>query len=206
LQKARSVDELSAALVRLNLETRAYHEAADAGWRALMTPQVTRRQYVDHLIRVSGFEGALEAALAYTRNLELALDVHERFRAGFIAQDLLALGFRPSEIARLPQCLIAPFASPVEALGWVYVSERATLLHGEVRRHLGVHLPEVNDACVYLAATEHHVGERWQDLGRRLDHAVRSPRMFDEMLAGAHAAFRAWGEWSRRAESLQLHA
>jgi heme oxygenase len=171
-----------------------------------MTPHVTRQQYIDHLIRVSGFEGALEAALAYTRNLELALDVHERFRAGFIAQDLLALGYRPAEIARLPQCLIAPFASPVEALGWVYVSEHATLLHDEVRRYLGVHLPEVKDACVYLSATQRHVSVRWQDLGRRLDHAVRSPRMFDEMLAGSYAGFRAWSEWSRHGESMKAHA
>jgi heme oxygenase len=199
------VDELSAVIVRLNLETRAFHEAADAGWRALLTAHVTRPQYVAQLVRVSGFEGPLEAALAYTKHLELALDVHERFRAGFIAQDLLALGFRPSEIARLPQCVIAPFASPLEALGWVYVSERATLLHDEVRRHLSVHLPEAKDAFAYLGATERHVGARWQDLGRRLEHAVHSPRMFDEMLSGAHAAFRAWAGWSAGGAGQQLY-
>jgi heme oxygenase len=199
------VDELSSTLVRLNLETRTFHEAADSGWRALMNVGVTRRQYIDHLIRVYGFEGPLEAALAYTKNLDLVVDVHERFRAGFIAQDLLELGHRPAEIARLPQCVIAPFASPLEALGWIYVCERATLLHDEVRRYLGVRLPESKDACVYLRATERQVGARWQDLGHRFDRAVRTSRMFQEVLAGAHNAFRTWIDWSTRAPSLQRY-
>jgi heme oxygenase (biliverdin-IX-beta and delta-forming) len=204
--KRACVDELSAALMRLNLETRAFHEAADEGWRSLMTPTVSRSQYVTQLVRVHGFEGPLEAALAYTRNLDLVIDIHERFRAGFIAQDLLAMGFRPLEIARLPQCDIAPFGSPLEALGWTYVSERATLVHDEVRRHLSVRLPEVKDATVYLSSSEHHVGARWQDFGRRVEHAVRSPRMFDELLAGATAAFREWIDWSTRAHVLQRQA
>lgn len=199
------MDELPATLVRLNLETRSFHEAADSGWRALMSSEVSGEQYIDQLVRVFGFEGPLEAALAYTRNLDLVLDVHERFRAGFIAQDLLALGFRPAEIARLPQCVIAPFASPLEALGWIYVCERSTLIHDEVRRHLAVRTPEAKDACVYLRATERHVSARWQDLGRRFDQAVRSPRMFQEVLGGAHNAFRAWIDWSIRDVGMERH-
>jgi len=197
------VDQLSSTIVRLNLETRAFHEVADSGWRALMNLDVRRSHYVDQLVRVYGFEGPLEAALAYTRNLDLVIDVHERFRAGFIAQDLLALGHRPAEIARLPQCVIAPFANPVEALGWVYVCERSTLIHDEVRRYLSVRMPEANDACVYLRATERHVSARWQDLGHRLDKAIRSPQMFQELLGGAHRAFRAWIDWSTNAIGLQ---
>lgn len=199
------MDELSSTVVRLNLETRTFHEAADSGWRVLMTPDVRRQHYVDQLVRVYGFEGPLEAALAYTRNLDLVVDVHERFRAGFIAQDLLALGLRPAEIARSPQCVIAPFASPLEALGWLYVCERWTLIHDEVRRYLNVRLPESADACVYLRATERHVSARWQELGHRFDHAVRSPRMFQEVLGGAHRAFRAWLEWSTRDAGLLQH-
>jgi heme oxygenase len=200
------MDELSAALVRLNLDTRTFHEAADAGWRALMTPEVGRHQYQDQLVRVCGFEGPLEAALAYTKGVDQIVDVHERFRAGFIAQDLLALGFRPAEIARLPQCVIAPFATPPEALGWIYVCERATLLHDEVRRYLTARLPEAKDACVYLSATEHHVGARWHDRGRRIDHAIRTPQMYEEVVGGARAAFRTWIDWSTRERSLQRYA
>jgi heme oxygenase len=184
-------------LVRLELETRAYHAPAEAGWRDLMMPEVTRGQYVDQLVRVYGFEGPLEAALAYTPHLELVIDVHQRFRAGFIAQDLIALGMRPSEVARLDQCVLAPFASPLEALGWIYATDRATLVFEDLRRYLRVRVPLTRDACAYLEASERVGGSRWLELGRQLERAVRSPRMADEVIAGAHAAFRCWLAWSR---------
>lgn len=193
-------------LVRLSLETRGYHALADDGWRSLLTPEVTKLSYIEQLICVYGFEGPLEAALAYTPNLDLVVRVHERYRAGYIAQDLIALGLRPGEVARLPQCVLAPFASPLEALGWIYVAERATPLHDEIRRYLNVRLPEAKEACVYLSANEGHVGARWQALGHAIDNAVRSPRMAEEVIAGAHAGFRTWLEWSRRRHALKQPA
>jgi heme oxygenase len=202
LQNTPEVDEVPSVLVRLNLETRGYHAAADAGWRALLHPEVTTRAYVAQLVRVYGFEGPLEAALAYTPNLELVIDVHERFRAGYIAQDLLGLGLRPAEVARLPQSVLAPFASPLEALGWLYVAERATLLHDEVRRYLHVRLPVAADACVYLSASEGVVNARWYELGRRIERVARTPRMIEDVIAGAQAGFRCWLDWSTR-ETMQ---
>lgn len=169
-----------------------------------MTPDVTTRAYVDQLVRVYGFEGPLEAALAYTPNLELVIDVHERFRAGFIAQDLLGLGLRPAEVARLPQCVLAPFASPLEGLGWLYAIERTTLLHDEIRRYLHVRLPAAFDACVYLSAGEGMVNARWYELGRRIDRTARTSRMVEDVIAGAHAAFRSWLDWSARDTLLRL--
>jgi heme oxygenase (biliverdin-IX-beta and delta-forming) len=203
--KKPDVDEVSSTLVRLNLETRGYHAAADAGWRALLTPDVSRSRYRDHLVAVYGFEGPLEAAFAYTSNLGLVIDVHERFRAGYVAQDLLALGLKPVELAKLPQCVLAPFASPLEALGWLYVIERQTLLHDEVRRFLSARIPGVSGACVYLSVTEGVASARWQDLGRRLDRAARTPRMLEEILAGARAGFRASIDWWQRPHMLQQH-
>lgn len=187
--------ELPATLLRLNLETRAFHAPSDAGWTALLTPDVTKQQYVDQLVRVFGFEGPLEAALAYTMHLDLFVDVHMRFRAGFIAQDLLELGMSPSVIARLPQCAIAPFASPLEALGWVYVVERASLTHEKVCGHLRAHLREANDACVYLSAGDVRGDGHMHELGHVLERAVRTPAMFDEVVRGAEAGFRTWLDW-----------
>ena len=44
-----------------------------------------------------------------------------------------------ARIARLPQCCdIEPFRDVSEALGWLYVIERSTLLHDNVRRHLEI--------------------------------------------------------------------
>jgi heme oxygenase len=195
--------DTSVTLARLGQETRAFHADADALWQRLMVPELEANQYLEALIRVFGFEGPFEAALAYTPRLDLVIDVHERFRAGFIAQDLLALGMRPGEIALLPQCVIAPFASPLEALGWMYVVERATLLHDQVRRYIHVRMPQVRDACVYLGAADASLTARWQELGRSIDRAVHAPRMLDAVIDGAHAGFRCLLAWSSRVPALQ---
>jgi heme oxygenase len=184
-------------LARLNLETQAYHAAADEGWRSLLSTDISKFRYVQQLKLAYGFEGPLEAALAYTPSLDGIINVHERYRAGYIAQDLIALGMRPGEVARLPQQTIAPFANPLEALGWMYVADRGTPLFDEVRRYLAVRLPDAREACVYLSANDGHVSARWQALGQALDRAARSPRMADEIIAAAHAGFRAWLDWSQ---------
>lgn len=194
-----AVDEASQMLARLNLETQAFHALADAGWRDLMTPEISAGAYLSELVRVYGFEGPLEAALAYTPHLGLAINVHERFRAGYIAQDLITLGMRPGEITRLPQQLIAPFANPLEALGWIYVAERAMPLHEEVRRYISERLPQAKQACVYLTANDGRVPARWHSFGQALDRAARTPRMADEIIGGAQAGFRAWLESPPRA-------
>jgi heme oxygenase len=183
-------------LTRLNLETQAFHALAESGWRGLLAPDISVASYIAELVRVYGFEGPLEAALAYTPHLGLA--INERYRAGYIAQDLITLGMRPGEVARLPQQLIAPFASPLEALGWIYVAERSAPLHEEVRRNVSARLPQARQACVYLTANEGQVGARWHSLGQAFDQAARTPRMAEEIVAGAHAGFRAWVEWRER--------
>jgi heme oxygenase len=188
----------------LAIETRAFHADADAGWRALMTPDVTVGAYIDQLTCVYGFEGPLEAALAYTPKLELVIDVHAHYRAGFIAQDLIALGMRPSEVAHLPQQRLAPFASPLEALGWMYVVERDHALRDELRRHLWARLPHARDASVYLSTSDGHREARWQEFTHALDRAARTRRMVDEIVNGARAGFRAWREW--RQGSVRLNA
>jgi heme oxygenase len=191
-------------LTRLNLDTQAFHAPADAGWRDLVTPEISIASYRSELIRLYGFEGPLDAALAYTPRLELAINAHERYRAGYIAQDLMALGMRPGEVARLPQKLLAPFTSPLEALGWMYVADRARPMHAQVRRYIHERLPQARQACVYLAANDGHVSARWQRLGQALDRAARTSRMADEILAGAQAGFRAWIEWRERDQLKRL--
>lgn len=186
-------------MFRLNLETRAFHDAADEGWLRLLTSNVTRSDYLQRLVTTYGFEAPLEAAFAYTPNLRLFVDLRQRSRAGLLAQDLLALGMRAHELASLPQCLIAPFSGPIEALGWLYVSERATLLHERVRRHLVTRLPDAHDACAYLRAYDGVANARWNELGHALDHAVRTEAHTSVLIAAATTAFRLMADWSNRA-------
>ena len=192
------MDQASTGLFRLNLETRAFHDGAAEGWLGLLRSSVTRSDYVARLVTTYGFEAPLEAAFAYTPSLKLFVDLRQRSRAGLIAQDLLALGLRAGELSSLPQCLIAPFSGPIEALGWLYVSERTTLLHERVRNHLLERLPDAHEACAYLRSYEGVVNARWNQLGHAIDHAVRTEPHTNDLIATAKAAFRLMADWSSR--------
>ncbi len=202
-----AVDKAATALLRLNLETQSHHATADQLWLSLSGREATKWQYLRRLVTVYGFEAPLEAALAYTPTLPLLIDLRRRYRAGYIAQDLLGLGLSASEIAELPQCVpMAPFGSPIEALGWLYVSERATLLHERVRANVLEAMPDLDHTVAYLSSYDGVVGARWQELGFVVDRLVRSERMLDELFSAAHAAFRLWEHWSRDERSVARFA
>jgi heme oxygenase (biliverdin-IX-beta and delta-forming) len=182
-------------LMRLNNETRPQHPDADYPWLDLMSSSSTRARYVDHLVAVYGFEAPVEAALALTPHLHEVIALRPRARSGFIVEDLLALGITASKLARTPQCReILPFRDLAEALGWLYVIERTTLLHEAVRIHITARLPSVT-SWKYLSAYRGIASERWQQLGEALDSYAITPASGDAMVAAAHMAFdrqRAW--------------
>jgi heme oxygenase len=182
-------------LNQLNRETRDHHAEADAPWLALMAVNVRRGDYARQLEIAYGFEAPLEGAFAYTEGLAAIVDVRSRARAGLIAQDLLALGVAPSRLTRLPQCFaITPFEHITEALGWMYVVERATLLHDSLRHSLLRRLPDARRASTYLAAASSVAGARWQRFGRALDKHS-SDAGARGIAAAAHRAFRRWRAW-----------
>ena len=185
--------------MRLDLETRPHHAAADAVWRELLAdPHVTDPDYAHRLVRVYGFEAPLEAALMYTPHLDAFVDVKRRQRAGLIAQDLLAMDLHPSQVADLPGAGIAPFANAAEALGWMYVAERATGLHSYVRQHVLDRIPRLSNAVTYLSAYETSTGSRWLELADALDRAARDERALDPIVLGAFDGFRCAIDWYGR--------
>jgi heme oxygenase (biliverdin-IX-beta and delta-forming) len=182
-------------LTRLDMETRAHHAEADAYWLDLMAAGVTREHYKTLLMKLYGFEAPVESALVYTPHLVIA-DRRERTRSGLIAQDLLELGVAPSRITALPQCSsIAPFADPGEALGWKYVLERPTQMHGAIKRNLVNRVSDVAHACRYLSACDGVAAARWQQLGALLDEVAARPGIGERILDGAKAAFRCLSDW-----------
>jgi len=198
------VRQVSKTLVRLNVETRCFHAAADAPWLDLVAPgrTVTQLDYVAQLVLAYGFDAPLEAALAYTPHLEAFVDLHPRFRCGLLAQDLLALGLSPGQVAALRQCMIAPFASVAEALGWLYVHERSTLLHEGVACELESQHPVLVRATSALRAHEGRVGGLWDDFGQALDRVARTSHIEDRVVAAALDAFRTLRVWQRRTEAM----
>jgi len=192
----------SSMLNRLDMETRDFHGEVDGYWLDLMASGVTREQYKSHLVRVYGFEAPVESALAYTPHLIIA-DRREHSRSGLIVQDLLALGVSPGKIAALAQCGdVVAFADPAEALGWKYVLERPTQLHGAIRRNLVARVPDIANACSYLAAHDGIAAARWQQLGLLLDDVARRPEAGHEIVRAARDAFAAMTAWLRRAARL----
>jgi len=180
------------ALTQLEVETRAHHDAADAPWLELLLRDVTLEGYIGQLVRTYGFEAPLEAALAYTPGLGAVVDLRARWRAGLIAQDLLALDMAPSAIANIPQSpSIAPFATTTQALGWLYVVERSSRIHEVVAEHLAHWQPRSVGACTYLCAYRSVREQRWRELGEVLERA----RPCTELIAAAHEAFRTAQHW-----------
>ena len=190
------MDLLSAALVQLNLATRARHPSADEPWLSLLRNGVTKLDYVRQLVRAYGFEAPLEAALAYTPQLKLLIDLRERSRAGLAAQDLLALGLSASDVANLQQCTtIEPFRTPLEALGWMYASERATLHFDAVRHYLEARLPDADGAFSYLSVYRGNVNRRWNELGHVIDSVAKTESTMERVVSAAHDAFHCMNEW-----------
>lgn len=182
---------------RLNEATRLHHAEAETEFDVLFERETTPGHYLKFLVRAYGFEAPLESMLALTPSLRRVIDLEERRKAGFIAEDLLALGLRPVQIAELPQCLGIPqFRGAAEALGWMYVVERTTLAHSIVRRHLLMRLPrEIRHASNYLSCYAGVVGVRWRGFGAALDDFACMQVLEDRIAAAASEAFRCQRRW-----------
>jgi heme oxygenase len=188
-------------LTRLNLETRIHHAEVDADQLAVLDNADPER-YREFLIRTYGFEATVESALAVTPDLDRVLDIRERAKAGVIATDLLLVGLRPHELAEVPLCPWLDIIESIEdALGWLYVVERRTLLHSAILRHLTARIPQiVETASAYLRCYEGIAGARWRDLGLAFDR-VATPANGDRIVAAAHQAFWCQRDWFRRDKS-----
>jgi heme oxygenase len=183
-------------LLRLNVSTRKWHADVDDPWLDLLSPSVSRADYCAQLVRTYGIVAPFESACRYTPRLERLGELFQLNRAGLIAQDLLALGLSPLQVAMLPQCeTITTFRSVPEALGWLYVVERTTLLQDGIRRHLLAHLPELELSCAYLSTYDGRISEHWALFGRWLDTIGENVQAADEIVAATHAGFATVREW-----------
>lgn len=183
-------------LSRLNAETGVHHARADAPWLALLAADVRRANYIRQLVLTYGFEAPIESALSYTPGLVNIIKLRERARSGLLAQDLLALGLSPVQLTELPQCFsIMSFDDVAEALGWLYVVERATLQHDLVGNNVVHRIPAARKATSYLAASGSSALTRWQALGRALDRNAPTPAIADRIATAADRAFRQLHTW-----------
>jgi heme oxygenase len=185
-------------LARLAIETFAHHASADADRLWLLDqPAITAHGYRRLLRRIYGFEAPLEAALALTPGLDLGL-LRPRLKTARLAGDLLTLGMSERELAEIPRVAIAPFRAVPQALGWMYVVERQTLLHGLLYRRLATaNRGELAGAGSYLAHHGATPGARFRELGTAIDRVASVVGTPDRIVAAAHAGFRAQRRWFR---------
>lgn len=195
---APTVQAAGTTLARLDRETAPLHADAERCWRHLMeSDRATRQDYAKQLCVSYGFEAPFEAACAYTPGLSQVIDLRGRARAGLVAQDLLMLGWAPSQITAMHTRDIAPFQDPAEALAWMYVVERPTLMYEAVRQQLTARFTDLVRATTYLSAYEGHTSRRWAELGTALDRLCTSDQVRERVTAAANEAFQVQIEWHR---------
>jgi heme oxygenase len=183
-------------LVRLALETRQHHAHAD-GDRLALLEDASLTSYRAFLATVFGFEVRVEEALARTPRLDAEL-VRTRAKAELLAADLVGLGYSEPQVGALRRCSAVPaFRSPAQALGWLYVVERNTLLHGLLRRHLVTVMPQAMErAGSYLGAYGDTPGARHRELGEILDQLAKvAADLPQQLVTAANEAFRCQRHW-----------
>jgi heme oxygenase len=185
-------------LALLDRETRSLHGEVDRGWvRLRRDDNATRDDYLHQLTMTYGFESSYEAACSYTPGVGQAVDLRGRWRSGLLAQDLLALGCTAHDLEAMRCYPLAPFQDAAEALAWMYVVERPTLFHEDVRDELVSRFVDLARATTYLGAYEGAVSKRWAELGIALDLLCVSDKVCKRVVEAAGAGFRALLEWQR---------
>jgi heme oxygenase len=174
-------------LERLQRETASHHHGADEDQLSIVSAAATAARYADYLVRIHGFEAGFDVAVGDTA---APFDVRQRVQITAIQDDLRALGVVDAPTLAGPHVMRAP-----EALGWLYVVERARRLHGLIERHLRSRLPSaLAGADAYLTRTR-TTGKRWRELGEAMDEIVITPRHAQRVVDAARLAFRCRRAW-----------
>jgi heme oxygenase len=192
------VDDVGGLLSQLNASTRHFHADVDEPWLGLLRPDVGASDYLTVLVRTYGLVAPFESACKYTPGLGEIIDLRQLMRAGLIAQDLIALGLAPAQVSTIETCpSITMFMTLHEALGWLYVIERSTLLQDGIRRHLQRHVPQVEKASSFLASYE---DGHWSVFGQVLNSVAANIEVPHEIIAASHNAFEIASRWLKSAE------
>ena len=180
----------------LKSRTRGHHDRAEASpaMQAVVSPDLTREGYRDHLARLLALYGPTEAALAEVDGLREALpDVAQRLvKTAWLREDLDRLGGVPD----LPEAHAPDWTVP-EALGALYVIEGSTLggriIARELARSIGV-TPEAGGR--FYASYGDARGPMWTAFKGALDRLGESrPEAVDDVVRAASDTFDVLRTW-----------
>ncbi len=191
------MDDVGGLLSQLNASTRQFHADVDEPWLGLLRPDVAPSDYLSVLVRTYGLVAPFESACKYTPGLGELIDLRQLTRAGLIAQDLIALGLAPAQVSAIETCpAITMFMTLHEALGWLYVIERSTLLQDGVRRHLQRRVPQVERASSFLASYD---DGHWSMFGQVIEAMGTNAEVMQEIISASHRAFEVARGWLKNA-------
>ena len=178
-------------LAHLAQQTQPLHAAAD-GDRLAILEKPTVERYRSYLAQIYCFEAPLEAACISSKGIPRNI-LRTHLKTWRLAADLDVLGFaaRPAMPLETPR-----FESPVEALAWLWVLHRNTLLHGLIHRYLLSKMREpAHAARSYLCAFEGRAGALMRELGSTLDDVTRRASLAERAVAAAREALRLQHQW-----------
>ena len=178
------LDHLAAA-------THPHHATATADRLAILdSPSVAR--YRVFLAQIYCFEAPIEAALVATDGLPRDF-VRSHLKTNKLADDLDALGLTVRDT--IPKDMVR-FASVGEALGWLWVLHRNTLVHGLLYRQLASKLRDhMRLAGAYLSVYEGRAGLLLRQLGYALDATANRTTIAEQIVTAANEAFRMQRQW-----------
>lgn len=192
------MDDVGGLLSRLNASTRQFHAQVDEPWLGLLRPDVGIPDYLTVLVRTYGLVAPFESACKYTPGLAQIVDMRHLMRAGLIAQDLIALGIAPAQVSTIETCpAITMFMSLHEALGWLYVIERSTLLQDGIRRHLLRHVPQIEQASSFLRSYD---DGHWSIFSQVVNAAGTNLEALHEIITASLSAFEIASRWLKSGE------
>jgi heme oxygenase len=183
-------------LSRIGRDTRSHHATADGDRLALMDV-ASVAEYRAFLARIYGFEDAVESAVAGLCDRDM-ISAGTRSRLESLRADLVWLGAQELDsVSRYRGVFVRTAA---EALGWLFVIERQTLLAGLIRRYLANRIPNaVPVAARFLDDASRNAGVRFRRFGDALAALAQDHKASVESIAMAAAsAFRHRHVWYAR--------
>lgn len=185
---------------RLRRETREQHHAVERSVD-VESRLANRDDYVELLRRMLGLHEPFEAALGRLEWSSLGLDLGERRKSGFIADDLKVLGLSDAEIAAIPRCDALPALPDLaRGVGCLYVIEGSTLggamIAKELSSKLGIGGPAAGGA--FYASYGRDIGPMWKRFGAAAERWCDSDARRDSAVAAAIDTFDCFDAWFRR--------
>jgi len=188
-------------LAFLDVETRVFHAEADRSWAHLLESDGdSRPDYMYRLAVSYGFEAPFEIVRRYMPSVAERITVPLHERAGLLIRALVALGWTAGEVTSMQCGAFALLSELPEALAWMYVIERSTLIQAEVRHVLASKFKDVADATARLAEYDSTANARRAELGIALDRLCVTEDLYKRVTAAARTGFDALVRWQRTME------